>query len=878
MNKKENLEKRILNRKSNQITQLITDRGFPTPREVLYWEREESAGPDSDLSIFSNSSRTFMTYFNFELPLSRLEFINVKSLYDLSFETNSLNIFAGTNSSGKSSILETIAMLSKWSFTSNNFIRGIPFGSDFGTLSFKEFKSFNTGDEPSIISMEFDNVIHETSQHLSPSSGLDKILGKLKVTIELNDDSQSNKSNKILKYAPISKLAININQDKAESQSGDLLNFVPIDANLEFVYQSEKEIRDDIKFIEKVFKVHLKQAPNNTVTERQARFEFIKTLQPGDFPDHTNLEISDYSSYADIEVAHSNSKNSRKTRLYGNSFNNSTKRVSGLDSNSPFHGYVPIKKDLLVKWLAFDYIMSNKRITKYLLKDLLNEEMTDKLMTQRKSTVKKLLATNKYKEQILDDSNSMMEVIHQLSDELGYMDLDLNLIMEPRRERDSEVWLHIEATYDFEDRTDIPISINGYFDSGASEANPLIAWFEGDTTLIREFEQQKYNNIELISEEFTSWKETLHQNYEHINNLLSTVSPKVVNDAIKKFDSQDKNPMGDVYKKIDTYIKENKVKGIIPLLYNWSSIKFSLLEYLSEEAHSSDTLLAPVVASFQPELDHREIVGNEATTPLFFYDSFNNDFISSIQRTLSSTIFVGPLRERYLKDEEVFSFSYPFLLGKMGELSGSFLGTYGDTVVEFPAPDFLIGESPKKQTYFEHLSDWLEHIGVADNIFTDDGYIFVSQNNNKLKLENVGVGVSQVLPVLLSCMIKTNPENNEIILLEQPELHLHPSAQANLADFFIATSLSGNKNLFIETHSEHVVNRIKTKKVEIANFDNDKIKIYFASKNGDETELKSIKIGTSGEYVVDDYPDGFFDQAQKEAYSLRKKITKKDKK
>ena len=873
MNKEENIEKRTLARRSHQITEVISNSGFLVFRDSLSWQREESEESTNDLKMISNSFRSIMTYFNFELPLSKLEFINVKSLYDLTFETNSLNIFAGTNSSGKSSILETIAMLSKWSFTSNNYIRGIPFGSDFGTLSFKEFKSFNTGDEPSIISMEFDNVIQEISRHLGPNSDLDKILGKLKVTIELNDDNQSNKSNKKLKYAPISKLAIEINQDKASEQD----HFQPINANLEFVYQSEKEIRDDIQYIQKIFQVHFKQAPDNNITENGPS-PFIKTLQPKDFPVHSNLTISDYSSYADIEVSLTSSKKSKKTRLYGNSFDNSTKKVSGLDSSSPFHGYVPIKKDFLVKWLAFDYIMSNKQITKYLLKDLLNDEKVDELMDQRRSKIKKLLTTNKYKEMILDDSNPMMKVIYEVSSELGNMDLDLNLIIDPRRDLDNEIWLHIESVYDFEERTDRPVSINGYFDSGELEANPLIAWFEGDTTLIREFEQKKYNHNEVISEEFISWKETLHQNYEHINNLLSTVSPKVVNDAIKKFDSKDKNPMGDVYNKIYTYLKDNKVKGIIPLLYNWSSIKFYLLEFLSEETHSSDTFLAPIAASFETKIDQREQIRNPDTSPLFFYESFNKDFISSIQSTLSSTIFVGPLRERYLKDEEVFSFSYPFLLGKMGELSGSFLGTYGDKVIEFPAPDFLIGESPKKQTYFEHLSDWLKHIGVADNIFTDDGYIFVSQNNNKLKLENVGVGVSQVLPVLLSCMIKTNTEKNEIILLEQPELHLHPSAQANLADFFIATSLSGNKNLFIETHSEHVVNRIKTKKVEISNFDNDKIKIYFASKIGDETTLKSIKIGTSGEYVVDDYPDGFFDQAQKEAYSLRKKITNKDKK
>ena len=99
-----------------------------------------------------------------------------------------------------------------------------------------------------------------------------------------------------------------------------------------------------------------------------------------------------------------------------------------------------------------------------------------------------------------------------------------------------------------------------------------------------------------------------------------------------------------------------------------------------------------------------------------------------------------------------------------------------------------------------------------------------------------------------------------------------------MADFFIATAISETKNLFIETHSEHVVNRLKTKRVEIEEFDNEKIKIYFATKDGDQTSLKHIGIGTSGEYLIDDYPDGFFDQAQKEAYSLRKKSTKKDKK
>ena len=165
-------------------------------------------------------------------------------------------------------------MLSKWSFTSNNYIRGIPFGSDFGTLSFKEFKSFNTGNEPSIISMEFDNVMQDMSTHLGPGSDLDKILGKLKVTIELNKIIKAAKATKELKYAPISKLAIEINQDKAIEQDG----FLPINANLEFVHQSNKEIQDDIKFIQKVFGHILKKLQITISRKTNLNFHLLKPL------------------------------------------------------------------------------------------------------------------------------------------------------------------------------------------------------------------------------------------------------------------------------------------------------------------------------------------------------------------------------------------------------------------------------------------------------------------------------------------------------------------------------------------------------------------------------------------------------------------------
>lgn len=74
-----------------------------------------------------------------------------------------------------------------------------------------------------------------------------------------------------------------------------------------------------------------------------------------------------------------------------------------------------------------------------------------------------------------------------------------------------------------------------------------------------------------------------------------------------------------------------------------------------------------------------------------------------------------------------------------------------------------------------------------------------------LDITAVGLGVSQFLPVLLRCLL-TNPD--EVVLLEQPELHLHPASQQKLADFLLACALSG-RQLIVETHSEHLVNRLR---------------------------------------------------------------------
>ena len=79
-----------------------------------------------------------------------------------------------------------------------------------------------------------------------------------------------------------------------------------------------------------------------------------------------------------------------------------------------------------------------------------------------------------------------------------------------------------------------------------------------------------------------------------------------------------------------------------------------------------------------------------------------------------------------------------------------------------------------------------------------------SGKNFRVTLKDVGFGVSQVLPIIVQCIFS----RNDTILIEQPELHIHPRLQADLADLFIYSMTERQNQLIIETHSEHLVLRI----------------------------------------------------------------------
>ena len=104
-------------------------------------------------------------------------------------------------------------------------------------------------------------------------------------------------------------------------------------------------------------------------------------------------------------------------------------------------------------------------------------------------------------------------------------------------------------------------------------------------------------------------------------------------------------------------------------------------------------------------------------------------------------------------------------------------------------------------------------------------------------MADAGFGISQALPILLEgiCMYK-----DQTLLLEQPEIHLHPQMQLNMADFLI-TLAKHERNIILETHSDHIVNRIIRRAMEdhsLVNGDNPIIRIIFLDKDNSLTPQK----------------------------------------
>ena len=149
-----------------------------------------------------------------------------------------------------------------------------------------------------------------------------------------------------------------------------------------------------------------------------------------------------------------------------------------------------------------------------------------------------------------------------------------------------------------------------------------------------------------------------------------------------------------------------------------------------------------------------------------------------------------------------------------------------------------------------------ENISVEISDIDGDPIIIRFRLNEKKYLPtNIGFGYTYILPIIIAGV---TAEPNEILIIENPEAHLHPRAQSRLTNF-LAKVASMGVQVFIESHSDHILNalRVAVKKEELAS---DDVQIFYFANDTESSQPKIFmpKIDTDGR--IEEWPDGFFDE------------------
>jgi predicted ATPase len=235
---------------------------------------------------------------------------------------------------------------------------------------------------------------------------------------------------------------------------------------------------------------------------------------------------------------------------------------------------------------------------------------------------------------------------------------------------------------------------------------------------------------------------------------------------------------------------------------------------------------------------------------LLVYQNYISDLLDDIK-------FVNPIgsppRRFYFQEDKKANYTQIDI--------GTFINTLGSSI-----------STRELKSRISNLNKLIKNFGIAEEIeLIKDPKIPVIALNVKTKefwsnITDVGYGVSLQIPILFQALLSEHTKKGQTLLIEQPEVHLHPFLQAK----FIETLLSiGNKNnYFIETHSEHIIRKlqilIKNKTFDLKHSD---ISIYYFRRIEDKFEISEHTINQFGKLNTN-FPSGFYDTS----YSLIKEL------
>ncbi|OQQ25917.1 hypothetical protein A6410_18760 [Prescottella equi] len=167
------------------------------------------------------------------------------------------------------------------------------------------------------------------------------------------------------------------------------------------------------------------------------------------------------------------------------------------------------------------------------------------------------------------------------------------------------------------------------------------------------------------------------------------------------------------------------------------------------------------------------------------------------------------------------------------------------------------------------MNAWLVQLGYGSLKFRKLGEEFfqvqIQPENNPfpVNIAHTGIGLSQLLPILVQGCLTSD---GDTFIVQQPEIHLNPAQQCLITDFLIERALAGTRTI-IETHSEHLLLRLRRRIAEGKISSKDVAIYYCDSENGTST-AERIQIGEKAELDRQDWPSGFFEEQLQDSIKL----------
>lgn len=205
-------------------------------------------------------------------------------------------------------------------------------------------------------------------------------------------------------------------------------------------------------------------------------------------------------------------------------------------------------------------------------------------------------------------------------------------------------------------------------------------------------------------------------------------------------------------------------------------------------------------------------------------------------------------------------------VGTRGEYTAHFLSIYGDEDIQNST---LSHPKANSVNIRDQVEAWIGEVspGTRLKILSNPTLDLVSLQysyglSNPYRATNVGFGISYTLPIIVAVLAS---EPGTLIIIENPEAHLHPKGQAKIGEL-LALAASCGVQVVIETHSDHVLNGIRLA-VHNGKIEPKDVQLHFFLKNReDRTEVLSPRIDRNGR--IDQWPEGFFDEWDKSLEAL----------